>query len=220
VKVFSFFSQSHKPIFLEFFKPSFFKADPKNLLSLNFAELPQRTEAGEYFSEGWSYAMLDKVRLILKIIRSNFGSFVVLSDADVQFFEGFAEDILSHRRDGVDILFQDDAPKPEHKNRMCTGFVLVKCNSTSEGFYEKILDLLPKYQDEQLAANTIADTISFDFLPNEKYYTISSATNNQIWGGQEDLEIPKSILMHHANWVRGIGNKVKLLNFVKKKMLA
>ncbi len=164
--------------------------------------------------------MLDKVRLILKIIRSNFGNFVVLSDADVQFFEGFAEDILSQRRDGVDILFQDDAPKPEHKNRMCTGFVLIKCNSTSEGFYEKILDLLPKYQDEQLAANTIADTISFDFLPNEKYYTISSATNNQIWEGQEDLEIPKSILMHHANWVRGIGNKVKLLNFVKKKMLA
>ena len=37
-----------------------------------------------------------------------------------------------------------------------------------------------------------------------------------VWDGQ-DFNIPADIIMHHANWIVGVQNKIKLLNLVKDK---
>ena len=37
------------------------------------------------------------------------------------------------------------------------------------------------------------------------------------WQGTEDFDIPKDIVIHHANWTTPFNNKIKLLNIVRQK---
>ena len=39
------------------------------------------------------------------------------------------------------------------------------------------------------------------------------------WNG-EDFDIRNDILVHHANWVAGIDNKIKILDLVREKFNA
>ena len=36
------------------------------------------------------------------------------------------------------------------------------------------------------------------------------------WSG-EDFNIPENIVSHHANWVIGIDNKIKIMDIVREK---
>ena len=59
--------------------------------------------------------------------------------------------------------------------------------------------------------------IKYDTLDPTKYFTIGYSTKGTQWTPETgDLDIPKTILMHHANWTAGVENKIKLLNFVKE----
>ena len=45
-------------------------------------------------------------------------------------------------------------------------------------------------------------------LPKE-YFTYGMYYNH--WNEQEVFQVPKNMVMHHANWVIGVNNKIKLL---------
>jgi hypothetical protein len=67
-------------------------------------------------------------------------------------------------------------------------------------------------------------TIKYTKLSN-KYFNFSHSVNfnpkvSILWEPSIDIILPCSISIHHANWTRGITNKVFLLEHVKAKMLA
>ena len=37
------------------------------------------------------------------------------------------------------------------------------------------------------------------------------------WDGDESFDVPDDIVLHHANYTRGIDNKFKLLDLVKQQ---
>ena len=69
--------------------------------------------------------------------------------------------------------------------------------------------------EDQTTLNRHIHMVKHKFLSN-KFFTIGHLIY-RAWNG-EDFNINYPILMHHANWVEGIENKIKILDIVRKKI--
>ena len=73
--------------------------------------------------------------------------------------------------------------------------------------------------NDQVALNHFKDMVSYKFLDKEKYYTIGNFFNNtdgtHKWDGVTDIIPPKEIKIHHANYVVGVEDKIKLIKLIR-----
>jgi hypothetical protein len=79
-----------------------------------------------------------------------------------------------------------------------------------------VYDEIPKWRDDQEAMNQVLPTWNgrYGLLPAQ-FFTFGSFY--QHWDETKtDFSLPKGIVMHHANWVKGIENKLKLLTLVRE----
>jgi len=213
-KILTFYSESHKEIYNNFFTPSYEKYLTKkfNLIS---EFIPQVCKTGDFASEGFDLAMLKKVEIILSNINTKEDGKFVFSDCDVQFFGDIDIDCNDY-----DIFFQKDY----FDDARCAGFFICKQNKKVKTFFELVYknlkDSLNGKIDDQYIINKLINNqsdIKHSFLPTEKYWTIGNYTKGKVWDCSE-FEVPNSIVMHHANFTIGTKNKIELMSKVKDKI--
>lgn len=221
MKVYTTFSESHKVYFDNFFLPSYKKANKNKDFSLYVSEMKQISKNGSYSTYGFRESTADKLKVILKIIEENKGERIIYSDPDVQFFDGFTEDILKYKdkEKEVDIFCQCDTPNCPENVILCTGFMVMTCNEKLKETFQNALNYIHMFEHDQYAFNYFGrNKLNWRIFPEEKYYTIAYNTGNVVWNGETYDNIPKNILMHHANWTAGTENKLKLLNYIKSEL--
>lgn len=221
VKILTTFTNSHKSFFEEYFLPSFRKADKRREFSFLVSEMEQTCPDGKYGTRGFRETTADKLKIIIAAIEANKNRHIIYSDPDVQFFDGFAEDIFTYMDNNLDVdaFCQNDYPKHPTHVALCTGFMVLKCSDRLKKVFEKSLQNLDQFQHDQHAFNAFREDLKWRTLPENKYYTIAYNTGNVVWHGEKYDNIPNTILMHHANWVVGVESKKVLLDYINSRIV-
>ena len=69
-------------------------------------------------------------------------------------------------------------------------------------------------QEDQTTLNNQIHICKHKLL-SHRFFTVGQSIK-QPWEGEE-FELPKDVLVHHANWVVGIDKKIELLDIAKEK---
>lgn len=230
------YSDSHR-VFLDKF---FLKTFPFEYhTSLVLERMPQKC-AGSLFSGGWRKQMIQKQVFINKMLTSS-GELSVFCDVDISFYGNLTEDLTECLGEN-DIAFMKDHNNSEDFGR-CGGFFIVKPNLKTRKLFSIVLSKLSSFEEkntgfltsEQHTINSVLKSmneVKWTYLP-ERYYThglykqgiknFSQSNQKGLWWDQKDSEekeniyIPENIKIHHANWAKGVKNKIELLDFVYKK---
>ncbi len=208
MKLYTFYSDSHKQIYEDYFLKSFNDCGLNKSFDLDVTRTKQHGN-GIYGTPGFNESTRDKVKILQRATKENYGKHFVFSDCDVQFFGDFKEDILGYTSDELDIVFQDDC------GLLCSGFFIAKGSEKLENFFNLIHERTPHYEHDQYAINDHRNQINHSGLPTDKYFNIASVSQCQHWQEGREYNLPKNILVHHANWTIGIHNKIKMMRYVR-----
>jgi hypothetical protein len=175
--------------------------------------LPQDSD-GIYESDTWNKTMYKKMSYIVDYLKSlNDNEYFIHSDIDMKFYRNFKDDITNLLdKSGKDILFQNDGFE------MCMGFFICKRNEKIIQLMEYVRDNLDSFTQDQTAVNKLLPTteIKYDVLP-PRYYNYGPYNGFKRWeSGDTDFYVPVDIVIHHANWVVGVEDKLKVINAVKE----
>ena len=204
MKVYTFFSDSHKEFYNLFLESFPFEDD----FDLEIKYFPQECE-------GWSNTMKRKIDYILySLEHTKENEIFIHSDIDIVFYDKIKTDILNLMI-GYDILFQRD--NKDNSRSLCMGFFACVKNDKTVNFFKKIYTELHKYDNDQTAVNSLIKNskLKYGNLPSG-YYSVG--VENGLWEGNDNIKIPEKILIHHANFTIGVENKIKLINLVKNKI--
>lgn len=214
MKLLTFYTKTHLEIFEKYFLESFneFLKEDFELIESFYEQI---CLDGSYGSQGFNETMIGKIEHIVKNIDINDPNPLIYADCDIQFFSNIKNDVLEQIKD-YDIKFQDDI------NCICAGFFVCKQNNKILSFFNEVLKSLKDltslgYDDQRIINNLLPRNkynISYDKLPVEKYFTVAASNNAKQWNG-ESFEVPKNVIVHHANWTVGVENKKKLLDYVR-----
>jgi hypothetical protein len=229
MKFITFYSESHKNIF-EIFLESFEKHLKPNH-ELKIKKINQISPTGNFNSQGFDLTMMEKINWIIENIDTNSNENLVFSDCDVQFFDDFTIDLSDN-----DILFQHDFSNfdfswfPDGKKGIsnypnyCAGFFICKQTEKVKNFFIEVkktfLNHMNGYLHDQIVINKLISenyNINHGILNSNLFWTVAFSTNGNVWNGQE-INVPSTVIMHHANFTIGVENKIKLMNKVKQKI--
>lgn len=218
IKLYTFYTPSHEIFFNDWFLPSVKQFDEYEVM---VKRCNQECPNAEFMASGWTKTILHKVDLILDAIAENWGSVFIYSDVDIQFFDKTCDDILS-ALGNKDLVFQRD----NTRNFACTGFFACRSN-------QKTLDLWKAVEQYMIDSKGVcSDQESLNHVIREKRFaSINWATlpitffgggtlTSKLWVPGASLPIPLGIKIHHANWTRGIDNKVAQLQYVKSIVIS
>jgi hypothetical protein len=213
MKIYTFYTNSHKKLLTDFFIPSLFKYENCDLIIENH---PQECVSGQYRSLNWKLSMERKLHLIIRAIENNAEKVFIYSDCDVQFFNKFIDENISAMFD-CDILTQRDGQKD-----LCAGFMFIKSNNKTHNLFSTILKNYINFKDDQEALNYIIKQqnidIKYNFL-DSNYYNLYYALKADAlkWNPYKNSlpkNMPKKINIFHANWIIGINNKIKAMELI------
>jgi hypothetical protein len=203
MKLYTIFSPSHEVLYKEYF----LKTLPDEF-ELEVRKTEQLCNTGVYFSNGWEKAMMEKANLFIEACENNMGKHFFFCDVDV-LFHGNVLDQLVKEIEDYDVAFQDDTGKP------CAGLFICKANERTLEMFKTLKKIFK--DDDQQTLYKCVDMCKYKLLSRDKFFT----TGNQhmdVWRGQ-DFDVPNDMLIHHANWVIGIENKMKVLQYAREKLL-
>lgn len=190
------YSRSHRVLLDNFFIPSI----PEDV-EINIEEQSQLCDTGKFRSDKWENAVSGKINYFINAIKKNIGEILIFSDCDVQFFGKIEEDILKEIED-YDFAFQDE------RGTYCTGFFACKASENAVMFLEEVYDKIQKYGGDQEAVY---------YIINEHKYIKAKKLSKKFWThAGHNIGPPDNILVHHANCMEGIENKINLLDTVRK----
>jgi hypothetical protein len=109
----------------------------------------------------------------------------------------------------LDIACQDDI------TTYSSGFFICRCNDRTLKMFQNMKEFYNK--EDQTSLNDQIHVCSHKVL-SRRFFTFGHIVPRP-WRG-EDFDIPSDILVHHANWVAGIDNKITILDLVKEKFHA
>jgi GR25 family glycosyltransferase involved in LPS biosynthesis len=218
-KIFTVCTDSHKP-FIPWLE-TIYNIYPD--IKIDYTFLDQDCLTGNYEECGWKETMIKKTNRIIELFDLYpEEKYFIFSDVDIQYFKPFHH-ITNRLLETHDILFQDDGCA------VCMGFFICKNNQFVKGLFQKALELVISSTDEsyqeQKAVNDILlnydikytklpkEFFNFEFYerPSDSLYSMEDLVSSEI-------EIPENIVMHHANWMVGVENKLEMLKFVSNKV--
>jgi hypothetical protein len=214
MKLLTFYSESHEEMYEKYFLDSYNK-----YLSQSFELIPNKIEqicvSGEYGSDGFSHAMMEKINHIINNIDVKDNEPLVFADCDIQFFSDFSKEI-TQELGGYDIKFQTDV------TCLCAGFFVCKQSAKVLKFFTDVKSVLETVMDKKVDDQQVINHIIHKYpinwgLLSNKFFTVAMATGPRQWNG-EDFQLTEDIYTHHANWTVGLENKYKLLDMTKEKM--
>jgi hypothetical protein len=210
--IYTHYSDSHSTMFEEYFLKSLRNIYTKEDLPLKVISHPQTTKDGEFMSNGWLETMDIKLDVILQSIDENYGKSFIFSDSDVQFFQPFVGDIVEKLK-YYDIACQED------RGTLCAGFFGCNANSNTKNLFQIIKKTFKSMVNDQVCLNHHKNLVKYTLLDKNKFFTIGNSFDNSdgtnVWDNNTNIIPPKNILIHHANYVIGRDNKLKLLKMIK-----
>ena len=212
MKIYTHYSESHSDLYNNYFKPSLRRLYDKDKITIRAANHRQTTSKGMFMESGWNDSMRYKLQVILAAIEENKDSHFIFSDVDIVFYKKFIEDLLEKVAD-YDIALQEDC------GSLCAGFFIAKGNQKNKKLFETIYNNFTELVNDQVALNHYRHMINYTLLDTEEYYTIGNFFNNpdgtHNWDNTTNIDPPKKIRLHHANYVKGVGNKNALIDMIK-----
>lgn len=207
MKLYSTFSPSHKILYEQFF----LKTVPKNFDLCITEEPNQICKSGIYYSQGWTYATKKKIDLFVKACEENIGQPFFYCDVDVQFFDPDLKNVLLDQLEDYDIACQDDILNYN------SGVFICNANECTLNMFKQMQIHYNYIDDDQKTLNKYIHMCKAKKLC-QRFYTIGFryAGTYDSWT-KFDFSVPKDMVMHHANWVMGIENKITILNDVRSK---
>lgn len=216
IKLYALYTPSHEVLKDQFFLPSI--QDDFDIV-VEFCE--QTCPTAGFMSEGWTQTTMRKVDLIIQAIHANWGKIFIFSDVDIQFFAPIESAILMLMED-KDIMMQRNNPD----GVLCTGFFACRGNEKTLRLWTDVKKTMQakKLQSDQISFNQCIKrrskknpyAVAWDYLP-DAFFGGGTLTGN-FWTPGKTLPIPHNIMMHHANWTKGIKNKIAQLVYVQNEV--
>ncbi len=217
MKLYAIYTPSHAILKDNYFLPSL-----QDDFDLIIEPVEQTCESATFMSSGWTKTTIKKVDLIIRAIKENWGEIFIFSDVDIQFFSPIHDLILSHMTEN-DLIMQKNCPS----GVLCTGFFACKGNEKTLQLWQDVKKIMKKKssQSDQITFNQCIKRnskknpygITWSYLPDIFFGAGTLiAYPGYSWHPGKKLPIPQDIVMHHANWTKGIDNKIAQLEYVKK----
>lgn len=233
------YTESHREMLEEYFLPSV----PSSLETIT-TRFEQECPSGEYQTDGWVRAVSRKLEVILAAIDDGArrgDEFFLFSDCDIQFFGDIAAD-LTRRMRGLDFLAIDDgeyctgfmAIRCDDRARFMWRAVAEALpgfpgdqSATNDflGRHRQILArtrFLPaRLRPTAWRAHMAAGPIRAGLMPRVEYFNyMHLGLEDRVWDGERPVRVPPEMLarmrMMHANWTKGVDNKARLLEAVRR----
>lgn len=202
IKVCTFFSESHVPLYREFMN-SFPYQDGIDLI-IRF--MPQECQ-GYFECTDWNKTMRRKIDYIIQYLEEiREMDIMIHADVDIKFYRSFKQDI-EVLLENYDIVFQNDG------NCLCMGFFAARKSQKLIDLMKLIKDNISKYGNDQYAMNALIGSsgLKYGVLP-ERYYSFGPLNSCVNWNSSiQHFNVPKDIILHHANWTVGVDNKLALI---------
>lgn len=219
MKLYALYTPSHEVLKDTFFLPSI--KDDFDIV-LEFCE--QTCSSTVFMSNGWTDTTIRKVDLIIRAIEENWGEVFIFSDVDIQFFAPI-EDIIVELMHDKDIIMQRNNPE----GVLCTGFFACRANEKTLRLWSDVKKVMQKNKShsDQISFNQCIKKkrkknpygLAWDYLPPIFFGAGTlAAYPGYLWKPGRKLEIPQGIVIHHANWTRGVKNKIAQLKYVRKQV--
>lgn len=216
MKLYTYYTPSHKVFYDQYFYPSLQKyfLNDKNSLIVKTGD--QITSTGGFNDTGFNLTTLDKVKLWLSAIKENPNDFWIYADPDICFYDNFEQDLLE-KIQNYNLVAQSDNTR---WFEVCTGFFIARSSDLLYKFFLSIINEMQttNIHNDQLAfakVSRLYPNLKFNTLPIQ-YWSVHWSNGGKVWSG-EDIDPPKNMKIHHANYTVGIENKLKLLNMIKGK---
>lgn len=214
IKLYTFYSDSHIQIYNDFFLKTFYECGLDKNFELDATKVIQRSNTGDFNSNGFKESMADKVHILKRAIHENPTIPFVYSDCDVQFFKNPFSDLMKYVRDDIDMVAQNDI------GGICAGFFMANPTEKFKEFLDVVDTHNHEYSNDQLCMNTYRDMIRLTLLPKHKYFTIGNYYG--LWNGESinlNNEIFKTeMILHHANFTIGVENKILMFDMIAKQI--
>jgi Nucleotide-diphospho-sugar transferase len=217
IKMYALCTPSHEILKDQFFLPSL--QDDFELI-IEYAD--QTCSSAKFMEEGWTQTTVQKVDLIIRAIQENWNSVFIFSDVDIQFFAPIQKKILKLIKD-KDIVMQKNSPS----GVLCTGFFACRGNSKTLQLWQDVKKMMEadSLSSDQISFNRCIRRFSkknpydvvWAYLPHS-FYGGGTLTGRE-WLPGRLLPIPHNIVMHHANWTKGVKNKIEQLTYVRNEVL-
>jgi hypothetical protein len=238
MKAHTYFTPSHRIFYDDFLKPSFPKTH--ELIVHEYEQICQ--EKGRWRSPGFYKTVCKKVELLRDLAADPNEDMFLFMDSDVQFFnEDTVTDFIEYSKfsvfDDVHFWCMDDIMP-------CTGFMYVRCNSTTVKVFDEMIELMKRNDSKSLGGDQNAfrfvtnnhqdfqGRIITSLLPRLIYCNYAHLeTLNQggkkdhyVWDGQTPVEVPNDVIdamrVHHGNYTIGVDNKFALMSTVREQVKA
>jgi len=203
MKIYTIHSESHNEFHENFFIPTL----PTDL-ELHSYLIPQECKTANFKEKGWEQTCHRKTEVFLRACDENTNDIFIFSDVDIQFFDKNIVNILLEELSDYDLACQYDTGYLPY----CSGFFVCRVNDRTKDLFNRINKLY--VEEDQTSLNYHISACRAKFFSN-RFYTVAQTIGTK-WDGQHFV-IPKDILMHHANWVVGVKNKIFLLKLVREK---
>jgi len=202
MRMYTIFTESHRKMLYKYFIPSLI---PSEYL-LTIKQFHQQGN-GTFTSPEFRKIMIHKMEVCIEAIKEAHGQHFVFSDCDIQFF-GRTKEIL------LDTIANCDmAAQKNDDQEICAGFFICKASDKMRDIFSKCIeDLNQGTHNDQVALNRYKHMFTWKFLNARQFWC-----PRYHWKPGKRLNVPEDILVHHANWTVGIGNKIKMLATVKEK---
>ena len=205
MKLITFYTNTHKQMFDEYFLPSIKKEDEFEIIS---KEGLQYSSDGNYFSNGFNETTRDKIKFLYdNIISLPDDEIILFSDVDVIFLKplkSFLSNFINY-----DMVFQNGY------GGLNTGFFLLKNKQEVRNLLKKVIDDCHLYENDQIALNDIIKHFNIEkVMFSDEILSTAAIIGTKIWDNDE-FKIPENTLVFHACWCAGINNKINLLNYVR-----
>lgn len=197
MKLYTFFSPSHKIFFDKYLKPSLAGSQ----IEIIIKEIPQDCKTGRFMDGGWNLSMRRKLQYVIDSIKENKNQYFIHSDCDVYFFSSPLKELLQSLS-SYDIAFQNNKDKSQP---LCAGFFICKANERTLNFFQNCLININRFQHDQHAINELRHNIRYKIL-SDRFFCLG-----ENWNEDTEVRLPKDCIMFHANWAVGIERKLRLM---------
>lgn len=215
-KMYGVYSDSHMPMFQNWFLSTL--CDP---FEMEFHKTEQRCPSARFMEQGWVDAVSSKIDFLLEILHSLPEDNVFLfSDVDIQWFNPITPilDQIVKEHPQIDLFFQEDG-----FGEFCTGFFVCRINNRTKQLWQNVR----KYMQEKSIGDQKATKLVFEqgaeakarYLPRIFWGPGPYQTNHDLWMPGKPLYVPKDLLFHHANWTKGVENKIAQFQYVRSEFI-
>jgi hypothetical protein len=178
--------------------------------TLAVAHVPQLCESGTYYDAGWKAQTTRKIDALIGLTSGTPSSgMIACLDVDITVFRHFEDDVAEHMKDaGTEFMFQDDG-----LGGLCSGLMLFANPAIATDVLKSIRSRLPEAEGDQKALNQVIERSDAIVLPHHVAWTYGLHGLGE-WKPGDIPRSPRGLAVHHANWTRGIENKMMLLRAV------